>query len=76
MIHFAPKATKGENQKQEQEPKMPNQRKKGKAMIGGYVPKELADAFKAEAQARGLTAKELLEILVRQEVRKDKGNEQ
>lgn len=55
---------------------MPSQRKKSKAMIGGYVPKELAEAFKAAAKARGMTAKDLLEELVRQEVRKDKGNEQ
>ena len=55
---------------------MPNQRKKGKAMIGGYIPKELADAFKAVAKARGMGAKDLLELLVRQEVGKDKKDEQ
>lgn len=54
---------------------MPSQRKKSKAMIGGYVPKELADAFKAAAQARGMTAKDLLEELIKHEVRKDDGNE-
>jgi hypothetical protein len=55
---------------------MPNQRKKSKAMIGGFVNRELAEKFKAAAKARGMTAKDLLEILVKEEVAKgEKPNE-
>ena len=49
---------------------MPNQRKKGKAFIGGYVPKSIADAFKAFAEEQGKTAKDLLEDLIRAELKK------
>lgn len=49
---------------------MPNQRKKGKALIGGYVPKNIADAFKAIAKEKGKTAKDLLEDLIRAELKK------
>ena len=49
---------------------MPNQRKKGKALIGGYVPKELAEAFKQAAAERGTTVKDLLETLIREELKK------
>ena len=49
---------------------MPNKRKKDKAMIGGYVAKELAEQFKAAAQARGMSVKDLLELLVKEEVKK------
>ena len=49
---------------------MPNQRKKGKAFIGGYVPKSVADAFKAVAEERGKTAKDLLEEIIRAELKK------
>lgn len=49
---------------------MPNQRKKGKAFIGGYVPKSVAEAFKAIAEEQGKTAKDLLEELIRAELKK------
>lgn len=49
---------------------MPNQRKKGKAFIGGYIPKELADQFKAAALERGTSAKALLEQLIREDLKK------
>ena len=49
---------------------MPNQRKKGKAFIGGYVPKSVADAFKTIAEERGKTAKDLLEEIIRAELKK------
>lgn len=49
---------------------MPNQRKKSKAMIGGYVAKDIADKFKAIAKARKMSAKDLLEILVKAEIAK------
>ena len=48
---------------------MPNQRKKGKAFIGGYVSKDIADAFKAAAEERGTTVKDLLEALIRDELK-------
>ena len=51
---------------------MPNQRKKDKALIGGYVDKRLAEAFKNAAAKRGLTTKDLLEILIKEEIKKDK----
>lgn len=53
---------------------MPNQRKKGKAFIGGYVPKELADAFKAAAESQGTSVKDLLEALIRDELKKGGSN--
>lgn len=53
---------------------MPNQRKKGKAFIGGYVPKNVADAFKIAAEERGITAKDLLEKLIIEELKKGDKN--
>lgn len=55
---------------------MPNQRKKGKAFIGGYVPKAIADAFKAIAEQQGRTAKDLLEELIKAELKKGVKNGQ
>ena len=49
---------------------MPNQRKKGKAFIGGYIPKELADQFKDAATAQGKNVKDLLEELIRNDLKK------
>ena len=54
---------------------MPNQRKKGKAFIGGYIPQGLADAFKVAAEARGMTARDLLELLIREDLKPNKGSE-
>ena len=54
---------------------MPNQRKKTKAFIGGYVPKTLADALKRAAEERGMTTKDLLEAIVRDELKKGRDNE-
>ena len=48
---------------------MPNQRKKGKAFIGGYIPKDLADDFKVAAEERGMTAGDLLELLIRADLK-------
>lgn len=53
---------------------MPNQRKKGKAFVGGYIPKELAIAFKEAADERGLSVKDLLEELIRNDLRKETEN--
>lgn len=55
---------------------MPNQRKKGKAFIGGYVPRAVADKFKEAAEERGLTVKDLLEALIVEELKKGGKNEQ
>ena len=54
---------------------MPNQRKKGKAFIGGYIPQGLADAFKVAAEARGMTARDLLEQLIREDLNSKKGSD-
>ena len=54
---------------------MPNQRKKGKAFIGGYIPQKLADAFKVAAEERGMTARDLLERLIREDLKLNKGDE-
>ncbi|MBR2982424.1 MAG: hypothetical protein IKC80_04250 [Kiritimatiellae bacterium] len=53
---------------------MPNQRKKDKAFIGGYVPKKVADAFKAAADELGMTTKDLLESLIIEELKKGEKN--
>lgn len=55
---------------------MPNQRKKNKALIGGYIPRELAAAFKKAAAERGLTVKSLLEALIRKELSKGIAHEE
>lgn len=44
---------------------MPNVRKKGKVMLGGYVPKDLGDEVEAEAERLGLTKKDLVEKIIR-----------
>lgn len=49
---------------------MPNQRKKGKAFIGGYVSRTVADKFKEAAEERGMTVKDLLEVLIVEELKK------
>lgn len=45
---------------------MPNVRKKGKVLVGGYVPKDLGDEIKAEAKRQGLTKKDLIEKIIRE----------
>ena len=47
---------------------MPNQRSKKKAPLTGYFPREKVEAFKARAEKMGLTAKDLIEILIDQEL--------
>jgi len=49
---------------------MPNQRKKGKAFIGGYISESLAAELKAAAEAQGLSVKDLLEKLIRKDLGK------
>lgn len=60
----------------EESKNMPNQRKKGKAFIGGYVPKAVADKFKDAAEERGMTVKDLLEMLILDELKKGEKDEQ
>ena len=47
---------------------MPNQRSKKKAPLTGYFPREKVEAFKARAEEMGLTAKDLIELLIDQEL--------
>lgn len=47
---------------------MPNQRSKNKAPLTGYFPKAKVEAFKARAEEMGLTAKDLIELLIDQEL--------
>jgi hypothetical protein len=49
---------------------MPNQRSKKKAALTGYFPKEKVAAFKERAEQLGLHAKDLLEMLIDQELKK------
>ena len=44
-------------------------------MVGGYVPKELADEFKEIAKSLGITSKDLLEQIIQERVNKEKKNE-
>lgn len=50
---------------------MPNARKKGKVMIGGYMPEELGDAMDEKAKQLGLTKKDLLEQIIRKYLGKE-----
>ena len=50
---------------------MPNQRKKGKTFIGGYISGKLAAEFKAIADERGLSVKDLLEELIKKDLSKE-----
>lgn len=52
---------------------MPNQRSKNKAPLTGYFPRAKVEAFKARAEEMGLTAKDLIELLIDQELTRAKG---
>lgn len=52
---------------------MPNQRSKKKAPLTGYFPREKVEAFKARADEMGLTAKDLIELLIDQELTRTNG---
>lgn len=54
---------------------MPNQRSKKKAPLTGYFPREKVEAFKARAEEMGLTAKDLIELLIDQELTRTKGSD-
>lgn len=51
--------------------KMPNQRSKKKAPLTGYFPKEKVAAFKEIAERLGVSAKDLLERLIDEELKKE-----
>lgn len=52
---------------------MPNQRSKKKAPLTGYFPREKVEAFKERAEQLGMTAKDLIERLIDQELKTTKG---
>lgn len=54
---------------------MPNQRSKKKAPLTGYFPRGKVEAFKKRAEELGMTAKDLIEILIDQELKKSKGSD-
>lgn len=51
---------------------MPNKRKKGKKLVAGWMPENDVDEFKARAEKLGMTATELLTLLVREEIKRNK----
>ena len=51
---------------------MPNKRKKGKKLVAGWIPENDVDEFKARAKELGMTATELLTLLVREEIKRNK----
>lgn len=51
---------------------MPNQRKEGKAMIGAWIPQELADDLKAISRDRFMPMSTLLEEIIRKKVDDEK----
>ncbi len=51
---------------------MPSQRKKNKAMIGGYIERDLAESFKAIAHEQDCSVKDLLRSLIIAELEKHK----
>ncbi len=50
---------------------MPNKRKKGKKLIAGWVENGDADDFKARAAELGITATDLLTLLIREELKRN-----
>jgi vacuolar-type H+-ATPase subunit I/STV1 len=49
---------------------MPNKRKKGKKLVAGWLPEQEVDEFKARANEMGITATDLLTLLIREEMRR------
>jgi hypothetical protein len=54
---------------------MPNKRKKGKKLVAGWLPEQEAEEFKSRAAERGITATDLLTLLIREEIRRSKATE-
>lgn len=51
---------------------MPNKRKKGKKLVAGWLPEREAEEFKNRASELGITATDLLTLLIREEIRRNK----
>lgn len=51
---------------------MPNKRKEGKKLIAGWLLESEVKEFKKAAAANGQTATDLLTLLVREEIRRNK----
>lgn len=49
---------------------MPNQRKKGKKLIAGWLQSGDADEFKERAAELGMTTTDLLTLLIREELKR------
>lgn len=49
---------------------MPNKRKDGKQLLGGFFEGDEARAFKERAKEMGMTVKDLLGLLIREELKK------
>lgn len=56
----------------EESKNMPNQRKKGKKLIAGWLESGDAVEFKARADELGVTTTDLLTLLIREELRRNK----
>lgn len=53
---------------------MPNKRKEGKKLIAGWLEQGEAEEFKAIAARDGRTATDLLTLLIREELKRNKKN--
>ncbi len=51
---------------------MPNKRKKGKKLVAGWMPEAEVEEFKERAEELGMTATDLLTVLVREEIKRNK----
>lgn len=49
---------------------MPNQRKKGKKLIAGWLETGDAEDFKTRAEQLGMTTTDLLTLLIREELKR------
>ena len=50
---------------------MPNKRKKGKRLVAGWLTDKDAAEFKARAEELGMTATDLLTLLIREELKRN-----
>ena len=51
---------------------MPNKRKKNKKLVAGWLPDTEVEEFKARAEELGMTATDLLTLLIREELKRNK----
>lgn len=54
---------------------MPNKRKEGKKLLGGFYDEKEVEAFKKRATEMGMTVKDLLGVLIRAELKKNQQKE-